>query len=449
MSEFDLIVIGTGVSGRTAAEEAAAAGLATALADCRPFGGTCALRGCEPKKVLFAAAETVMRARGQQGHGVTGDARLDWPELMAFKRRFTDSLPDAFESEFAKLGVTRLHGIARFVAANTLDVNGELHTARAFLVAPGAAPAPLGFPGAELGIDSERFMELPQLPARIVFAGGGFVSFELAGIADAAGAHCTILHRSAQPLRAFDPDFVALLMTQYAEEGITVRTNAPVVGVEPARVGDRDSSFSVVLGDGSRIAADLVVHGAGRLPDLAALDLDAAGVAFGVRGIEVDAQMHSTSNPLVWAAGDAAARGSALTPVGVSQARVAVRNIVAPGSATWEPDVVPSAVFSQPPLAGVGLSEPAALAAGTDVDVKFTDTSEWLSSQRVGLTHTGAKVLTDRGSGRILGAHILGHHAEEMVNLFALAVAQRMTATELKAVLWAYPTATSEIVYLL
>lgn len=449
MPHFDLIIVGTGVAGRTAAEEAARAGLATAVVDCRAFGGTCALRGCEPKKILAAAAEAVLRVRGQRGHGVVGDAHIDWPELVAFKRRFTDGLSESFEAGMRVAGQTPLHGIARFVAADALDVGGARYSADAILLGTGAKPTPLGIPGEELLIDSEAFMDLAELPERVVFVGGGFISFEFAGIAAAAGAKPVILHRSAQALKGFDPDLVAVLIEQYAEWGIDVLLSTPVAAVRhgDGRARDEGAAFAIELSDGSSVPADLVVHGAGRVPDLDTLDLATGGIDFSRRGVAVDAQMRSTSNSRVWAAGDAAACGLPLTPVGISQARVAIANIVTPGSATWEPPVIPSAVFSQPPLCAVGLSEREARERSIDVDVKLSDTSGWLSSQRVGLKHTAAKTIVERSTGRILGAHVLGHGAEETANLFALAITARQTVDDLKRVLWAYPTASSEIVY--
>ncbi|MDR3686816.1 MAG: NAD(P)/FAD-dependent oxidoreductase [Coriobacteriia bacterium] len=449
MPHFDLIIVGTGVAGRTAAEEAARAGLSTAIVDCRAFGGTCALRGCEPKKILAAAAEAALRVRGQRGHGVAGDARLDWPELIAFKRRFTDDLSESFEAGMRAAGQTPVHGVARFVAADTLEVGNVSYSADAILLGTGAKPMPLGITGEEVLIDSEAFMELAKLPERVVFVGGGFISFEFAGIAAAAGAKPVILHRSARALKGFDPDVVGVLIEQYAEWGIDVRLDTPVAGVRRSdgRAGDLGAAFAVELPDGSAVAADLVVHGAGRVPDLDGLDLPAGGVDFTRRGVAVDAQMRSTTNPRVWAAGDAAASGPPLTPVGISQARVAMANIVAPGSARWEPAVIPSAVFSQPPLCAVGLSEREAQERGVDIDVKLSDTSGWLSSQRVGLKHTAAKTIVERSTGRILGAHVLGHGAEETANLFALAITAEQTVDDLKRVLWAYPTASSEIVY--
>lgn len=444
MSDFDLIVIGTGVAGRTAAEDASKAGLRVALADCREFGGTCALRGCEPKKVLVAAAEVVERVRAQAANGIAGDAHLDWRRLVEFKRTFTEPLPAMFERSFAAMGVTLLHGVARFTSPGTLEVGGAVHSARSFLVATGAIPAPLGIEGEELVIDSERFMESESLPPRIVFIGGGYISFEFAALARAAGSDPVIVHRGPWPLELFDRDLVGLLLAHCSETGIDIRLDSPVTAVVP--VG---SELAVVLADGSEVRCDMVVHGAGRVPDLAALRLDVAGVAAGRHGVEVDHSMASISNPAVYAAGDAAALGAPLTPVATAQARVAVCNIVAPGSAVFDRTLVPSIVFCDPPLASVGLSEAAAREDGIDVAIRLVDTSGWLSSQRVGLHHTGAKTLVDRRSGRVLGAHLLCHNADELINLFALAIERGATVGQLKAIPWGYPTASSEIVYLL
>jgi glutathione reductase (NADPH) len=444
VSDFDLIIVGTGVAGRTAADEAVRAGLHTALVDRREFGGTCALRGCEPKKVLVAAAEVVGRVRGQADTGVAGKVVLDWPRLVEFKKSLIDPVPGSLEVYYAGEGVALLHGTATFVSASALEVDGRSYAADAVVVATGARPMPLGIPGEELVIDSERFMETEVLPERVAFIGGGYISFEFAAMAAAAGSRVTILHRGHAPLEQFDPELVAKLVAHYGEIGVDVRLDAPVRSVERAA-----GELLVRFGDGSTHACDLVVHGAGRVPDLAGLDLESAGVAVGRHGIEVDAGMRSVTNPSVFAAGDAAASGLPLTPVGIAQARVAVRNIVSPGSAVFDPPATPSIVFSDPPLASVGLDERAAREQGLDVVVKTTDTSQWLSSKRVGLHHTGVKTLVDGATGRVVGAHILGHNADELVNVFALAIAHGATAEELKGVLWGYPTTTSEIAYML
>lgn len=444
MVRFDVIVIGTGVSGQTAAEELASAGRSVAAVDKREFGGTCALRGCEPKKVLWAAAEAVERADQQVGTGPTGTMTLDWPSLIAFKRLFTDPASARIEKVLTASGVTAIHGIARFVDEQTIDVDGTRYGAEHFLVATGALPMPLGIPGEEHVIDHEAFMAAETLGERIVFIGGGLISFEFAHIAATAGAHVTIVHRGPRVLKGFDPDLAEMLATGYREAGIGVRTSAPVAEVR--RLG---GGLEVELGDGTAIDCDTVVHGAGRIPDLAGLDLEAGGIAATQHGITVDSEMRSVSNPRVFAAGDAASLGPALTPVGIRQARVARANILEPGSAQFAPRAIPSAVFSNPPLTSIGISEAEAKARGLDVEVKLIDRTGWVSSRRTGTRVSGSKTIVERGSEQILGAHLLGHGADEVINVFAAAMAGGLTARDLRSSIWAYPTDSSEIVYLL
>ncbi len=448
MEHFDVIVIGTGVAGQTAAAALAEAGRRVAIVDKREYGGTCALRGCEAKKTLFAAAEAVERVQAQNGRGVEGRASVDWPALIAFKRTFTDTVPASTARWLADAGVDELHATARFVSADTIDVTGadgsDRYSAGHFVVATGARPMPLGIPGSEFVIDSEQFMAAERLGGRIVFVGGGYVSFEFAHIAASAGADVTILHRGEHVLRGFDSDLADMLVGAYRERGIDLRTRAPVTEVRRS-----DRGLSVALADGSLVECDEVVHGAGRVADLEDLALDAAGVTHGRRGVEVDEHMRSVSNPRVFAAGDAAARGVPLTPVGVAQGRIAARNIIEPGSATFAPAVVPSVAFSDPPLASAGLGEKEASEAGLDADVRLTDSSGWASSRRVGVSVSGAKTIVERRSGRVLGAHLLGHHADEVINALAIAMTCGMTAEDLKTFCWAYPTAGWDITYLL
>jgi glutathione reductase (NADPH) len=444
MERFDAIVIGTGVAGQTAAGELSAAGKRVAVIDRREFGGTCALRGCEPKKVLFTAAEVAERAAAQAGNGVSGALRVDWTSLVAFKRTFTDPIPSAIERSLTEGGAVALHGEARCVSEDTIGVGGTEHAADHFVIATGAVPRPLGIPGAGLVTDAEGFMAADALGERVAVIGGGYISFEFAHIAAAAGARAVVLHRGARVLEGFDPDLAEMLARGYRDAGIEVRTEAVV-----SEVREAGGALEIVCGNGDVVVCDMAVHGAGRVPDTGGLGLEAAGVAYGPRGVEVDDTMRSTTNPRVFAAGDAAASGVPLTPVGIAQARVVVANILEPGSATFSPIVTPSVVFSDPPLASVGLTEAQAREIGLGVEVKLTDTASWASSRRVGQRVSGAKTIVDRGSGRIVGAHLLGHGAEEVVNVFAAAIAGGLTASDLKRAVWAYPTASSEIVYLL
>lgn len=444
MDHFDIIVIGAGVAGQTVASELAEAGKSVAVTDAREYGGTCSLRGCEPKKVLFTAAEVVERAARQQGSGLAGSLRLEWGPLIEFKRSFTAPVPERIQAWLAEGGVETLHGPARFVSADAVEIDGTRYTADRFVVATGAVPRPLGIPGEEHVLDSEGFMQADRLGSHVVFIGGGYVSFEFAHVAAAAGSRVTILHRGPRVLEQFDADLADMLMRGYRDVGIDVVTGAAV-----SEVRNEDGAVTVVCDGGPRLSADTVVHGAGRVPAIADLGLEDATITFGPRGIEVDRRMRSVSNPRVYAVGDAAALGEPLTPVATAQARVVVADVLEPGSLEFSPRATPSVVFSDPVLASVGLTERQARERGVDVEVKLTDTTGWASSRRIGARVSGAKTLVDRRSGRIVGAHLLGHTAGEVINVFALAIGSGQTADDLKRAIWAYPTGASEIPYLL
>jgi glutathione reductase (NADPH) len=445
---IDLVVIGTGSAASSAALRCRSAGWSVAVVDSRPFGGTCALRGCDPKKVLVASAEAVDWARRMQGKGMdSSGVRIDWGALIRFKRGFTEPVPAARERSFAKADIAMFHGRARFEDDSTVRVGDERLIGKHVLIATGAQPAPLGFPGAEHLITSDRFLELDSLPPRIVFVGGGYISCEFAHVARRAGAEVTILHRGERLLEGFDPDLVALLDRQSRKLGIDIRLRLEVQTVE--RAGDHYVVRASGADGKAAFEADLVVHGAGRVPEIDELDLAAGHMERGPRGIKVDAQLRSVSNPRVYAAGDCADTGGLpLTPVAGLEGRVVADNLL--GGQNGAPDYsgIPSVVFTLPPLAGVGLSEAAARARQLRFRVMHQDTSGWYASRRRGEECSGFKVLIEERTGRILGAHLLGPHAEETINVFALAIRHGLTATQLKESVYAYPTHASDIPYM-
>lgn len=304
---FDLVVWGTGAGASTVATKCRRAGWDVAIVDALPYGGTCALRGCDPKKVLVGAAEVVDAARRFTDRGVTGAATIEWPELMHFKRTFTDPVPARREEALAKAGISTFHGRARFVGATTIAAEDEVLEARHVHVATGARPAELKIPGGEYLTTSDQFLEIDALPGRILFVGGGYVSFELAHVAARAGARVTVVHRGQRPLERFDPDLVALLVERTRQVGIDLRLGTTVERIEKTGDGFRVTARSE---DGSvTFDTDMVVYGAGRVPAIDDLDLDTAGVTHDARGIAVNEYMQSVSNPAVYAAGDAATGG--------------------------------------------------------------------------------------------------------------------------------------------
>ncbi len=448
-TEHDLIVIGAGMAGVTAATKCAAQGWDVAIVDALPYGGTCALRGCDPKKILRRGAEIIDAARLMEGKGIDpAGIAISWADLMRHKRGFTDPVPAGMEAGLARAGAATWHGQARFTGADRVQINGEEHRARHILIATGATPRPLQFPGADLLIDSTQFLDLDELPARIVFVGGGFVSFELAHIAARAGSSMIIVDRGERPLRAFDPDLVQLLVARGTTAGIQVHTSAAVTAVE--RHG---ASFRVLVdhaGHTQTIDADLVVHGAGRQPDLGRLALEAADVAWTARGVTVAGYLQSTTNPVVYAAGDSAdTAGMPLTPVAVTEGKVAASNMLKAGTVVPDYTGVPTAVFTIPELARVGLLEQEARDQGLHVDVRYSDTSGWYSSYRVGETTAAVKILIDRSSDRIVGAHLLGPGYAELVNTLGLAMRLGLTTRQLRSATSAYPTVGSDLASML
>jgi len=395
---YDLVVVGTGVTSAVATR-CREAGWSVAVIDSRPFGGTCALRGCVPKKILVSAAEAVHATRDMGQIGVSASTTaIDWPGLMTFKRSLVDPTPARTEESWAKLGV-------------------------------------------------EQFLNLDRLPSRVVFVGGGYVAFEFAHVAAHAGARVTVVHRGARPLEAFDPDLVALLVKRSRELGIALEVGAEVAAIDAAPDGLVVRARQA--GVERRFETDMAVHSAGRVPELDDLDLAAAGVQREKRGVSVNEFLQSVTNPAVYAGGDAAASGPPLTPKASHDAEVLTTNLLEGNRRRVNYEGIASAVFSLPPLASAGLTEEAARARNLRFRTTWQDTSGWFNTRRVGETTSGFKVLVAEDTDRVLGAHLLGPHADEVINIFAVAIRLGIPAAELKDVLFAYPTYGSDVRFML
>ena len=444
---YDLVIIGSGTAAQVVSARVRAAGWEIAVIDHRPFGGTCQLRGCDPKKILISGAEAIDAVSRMRGHGVSGEPQIDWRELMAFKRSFTDPIPRKQEQGYAAKGIDAFHGLARFIGPDAVAVEGQELKARHILIAAGARPVPLGIPGEEYVVTSDRFLELSALPARIAMIGGGYIAAEFSHLAARAGAHVIVLQRAERMLPAFDPDLVGWLMEKFVELGIDVRARSTV-----QRIDKTANGFLVHAstdGQVTTVAADLVVHAAGRAPDLDALDLTAADVVAEKGRLKLNEFLQSVSNPKVYAAGDAASSGPPLTPVSSHDGKIVAGNLL--DGNRHKPDYrgVPSIAFTIPPIAAVGLGEAEARARGLKFRINSEKVSDWYTARRLNETVYGFKTLLDPDTDRILGAHLVGPHAEDVINLFALAIRHGLAAEDMKTTIFAYPTGASDIVYML
>lgn len=448
LTNFDLIVIGTGAAASAAAFRCREAGWSVAVIDSRPFGGTCELRGCEPKKVLVGAGclTDVMQRMNGKGLG-GGTARIDWPELMRFKRTFTDPVPYNREQEFPS-GVSTFHGVAHFTQPCTVQVQQDTLKARRVLIATGAKPQRLDIPGEDLLTTSEQFLNLDILPHTIVFIGGGYISFEFAHVCARAGVEVTILHRSDRPLEEFDADLVDRLVRKTRQLGIKVKLQTEATRIEHTNGKLRVHAWTL---EGHReFRAELVVHGAGRVADLAELNLEAANVQANLQGVKVNQFLQSISNPNVYAAGDAADLGMPkLTPVANYSGTIAAANLLKRDEHRIANVPVPTVTFTVPPLAAVGMNEDVAKERGLRYRVHQEDTSDWYSSKRVAEKCSGFKALIDEDTDHILGAHLLGPEADGLINVFALAMHSNVQATTLRDTIFAYPTQASDVRYML
>ncbi len=441
--KYDIVIIGAGNAGFGVSQIAHPAGKSIAFVESAEFGGSCPNRGCTPKKVLVAAGHALHNIELATQHGIeVGPARLDWGKMIARKQDMIGFIPGALEDTARSRGDV-YHGQARFVDRNAIEVDGLRIEADHFVIATGSITRPLAIPGAEHLITSDDVLNESERPERVVFIGGGVIAMEFSHVYARAGSEVTILEMAPQLLPRLDRDAVAALRGESERIGIDTRTGVAVEAVE--KVGDRLQVHFVHDGKRQWIEADRVVNGSGRIANVDDLDLDAGDIAHdGVR-IEVDAFLRSVSNPSVWVAGDALVHSAQLSPVATYEGRIVGRNIVEGASHRPDYSVLPSAVYTVPALASVGMTEAEADAEGLEVDVITSDMSQWFSARFYAESVAWSKVLVEKDSRRIVGAHLVGHHGDDLIHLFALAMRHGISADVLGDGIYAFPTFAADI----
>lgn len=451
MEKHDVVVIGAGTGGQTAAVELAVQGYSVAVVEqSKSPGGVCALHGCQAKKYFYEVTELAAKANHLQGLGIASVPTVNWREISAAKNIFTSQVPDNTRANLRGSGVTYMEGKASFISDTELMVAEKKIEADYFVIACGAVPMQLPIDGGEHLITSNDFLALEQIPTRIVFIGGGFISFEFAHFAARLGSkpgEVHILEVMERPLGPFDQEMVAQLVAASAHDGINVQSGVSISSIEKTEEG-----FVVHLQSGNTIETDLVVHGAGRIPAIDHLGLDNAGVTATRRGIQVDSMMR-TSAPNIFAVGDCAA-SIQLARVADREALIAASNILADKEGTERTtisyDAVPAVLFTYPQLAMVGKTEEQLIEDG----VKFWKSSEteigWPTYRRIGMRHAAYKILVD-AENRVLGAHVLSDNATGIINTFKQAMLDGTDIEKLRdaAVMSPYPSRESDILYML
>ena len=440
--DFDFFVIGGGSGGVRASRVAASLGAKVGIAEGFRYGGTCVIRGCVPKKLLVQASHYAEDLEDAAGFGWTvPPASFDWPRLVAAKEQEITRLSGIYENLLKNSGVQIFQGHARFEVPHTLSVNGQRITARHVLIATGGTPALPDIPGIEHAITSNEAFDLPTLPRRVLVVGGGYIAVEFAGIFNGLGAEVTLIHRGAQLLRGFDGAVAQHLHEEIARKGIRVLTETQAASLERQPDGAVAVQLTGTLTGSEQF--DAVMYATGRTPQTEGLNLAAAGLSAAPgRGVKVDA-FGQTAVSHIYAVGDVT-EGIALTPVALAQGGAVARSLFGPQRQAAQLGHVASAVFSQPPIGTVGLGEEAALAQYGEIDVyesRFKPMRHTLSGRP---EKTLMKLVVDTASQRVLGAHMVGPDAPEIVQGLALALNLSATKADFDATIGIHPTSAEE-----
>ncbi|HTJ45862.1 MAG TPA: glutathione-disulfide reductase [Kofleriaceae bacterium] len=450
MFDLDLFVIGGGSGGVRAARIAAQHGARVAIAEASRWGGTCVVRGCIPKKLMVYASEVRAQLEDARGYGWTiEDARVDWPALIAAKDREIDRLSGLYRANLEKAGAQVLAGRARFIDANTIAMietgvhgNERRFTAANVLIATGGHPRRLVAPGAELAVVSDDVFHLPELPRRIVILGGGYIGVEFAHIFAGLGSEVVLAHRATRVLPGFDDDVRTRAETDLGHHGVVLRAPA-----EARELAKTSGGIRVIFDDdGPPIETDLVLAAIGRDPSTHGLGLETIGVALGPRGAIVVDDLARTSVPNVFAVGDVTARVN-LTPVAIREGHAVADTLFGGRPTPVVLDTIPTAVFAQPAIAAIGLTEAQARARGevTIYKADFRPLKHTLTGRPERML---IKLVCDRDTRRVLGLHVVGADAAEIVQAAAIAITMGATKDDLDRTFALHPTAAEELVLL-
>jgi glutathione reductase (NADPH) len=446
--KFDVVIIVGGNAGVGVTGPVRRAGLSVAMIESRDLGGTCPNRGCTPKKVLVAAGQALHDIERAAQHRIAvGKPKLDWAGLIAREKDMIKDIPDNLARAMARRNVEVIRGHGTLAGPDSVRVGYRMLHAGHIVIAAGSKPRPLPIPGAEHMVTSDDMLSESKRPQSIVFIGGGVISLEFGHVYARAGSSVTILEALPQLLPAMDADAVARLQTESERVGLKFSA-----GVRIERIETTGARFRVIFTHGGTekaVEADWVVNGAGRIADVESLGLAAGQVDHDKGRITADGYLRSISNSRVYICGDAVPNSPQLSPIATYEGDLVGRNIVDGPKHTPDYASIATAVYTVPALAAVGITEAAAKAKGVAAEVHVNDMHDWFSARTYAETVAWSKVIVDRVSDRVLGAHFVGHSGHELVNIFGLAMKFGIRASELREHIYAYPTFASDIKHML
>ena len=441
--DYDLITIGGGSGGVRASRLAAATGARVALIEEGRLGGTCVNAGCIPKKLFSYAAHFASDFTDAAGYGWDVGARsFDWPRLIANKDREIARLNGVYGRLLDAAGAEVIFARGRLVDGHTVEAGGRRMSAQHILVATGSRPVVPRVPGAELAITSDQAFHLERLPQRVILVGGGYIAVEFASIFNGLGSRVTLVHRREQMLRGFDDELGSVLAEEMAAHGVTLR-----LGSQIARIEREKNALAAHLESGEVLAADAVMYATGRAPNTRDMGLEQAGVALSDNGGITADEFFATSVPSVYAIGDAIDR-MMLTPVAIAEGAALVQALFKGGPRRMDYENVPTAVFSHPNVGTVGLSETEARSRHAAVQVFKTRFRPLKATLSGSPGRMFMKLVVDPGTDRVLGAHMVGDGAGEIIQGVAIALKCGATKSQFDATIGIHPTSAEEFVTL-
>lgn len=442
--KYDIIIVGGGVAGKSAASKLAASGKKVAAVENDLWGGTCPNRGCDPKKVLVAAVEDQSNANQLIGKGIESAPAVNWPDLMAFKKTFTDPVSEQTKKSLIEAGVDTYSATVEFINENSIRVNDDILEADQFIISTGAHPSILDIEGKEHFLTSDDFLSLPEMPETVTFVGGGYIAFEFAAIANAAGAKVHVIQHNKKPLKAYDQEFIKELMKQLEDKGVTFHLDINITNIQKS-----SNQFILTDEDNFNLTTDLVFGTTGRIPNIENLKLENAKIQYDKKGIKTN-KFLQTSNSAVYAMGDVLSKSQPkLTPVASLEASYLVSFLTGKTEESLIYPEIPTIVFSSPKVAQVGVTPSQADKDKDKYDIATIDATDWFSYARLNEPVSLVKIITEKESGNLVGATCMNNEADVLINLFSILINKKITANELSDIVFAYPTMASDLSSLL
>ncbi|ALS36078.1 glutathione reductase (NADPH) [Enterococcus rotai] len=441
MDSFDTIIIGSGPGGMAAAYDLAAEGKKVAVVEADLWGGTCPNRGCDPKKVLYGAIEARDNLAQLKGQGFDTIPKINWSELMAFKETFTQPVPSEQQQGLSSVGIQTITGKAAFKDSHTIIVENQEYQARQFILATGQRPAILDIPGKEHFSTSTEFLSMKELPKTIVFVGGGYISLELANIANSSGSEVHLVHHNERPLKGFDQELTNELIDNLKKRGVYFHFNESVESISK-----QGAQYNIRLTSQDSLLVDQVFCATGRIPNVEGLNLESIGVAFNHKGISVNDYLQTTVDT-IYAIGDCVQKDKPkLTPIASFEGSYLAKLLSGKLETAIHYPVIPTIIFSSPKLAQVGLVDEA-MSADDRYKQQTIDLSQWFTYKHLNEPLVKAKIITDQVTGLLVGATVLGNEADQLINLFTMMINQNVTASKVNEMIMLYPTVSSDLSY--